>query len=146
MSTLLLKNISQLVTCDDNDRLLTNVDLYCEDGFIKALGPELAVTADALARMRALPHVRILGSDKAEEHNGILTFVVDNVHPHDVSELLAADGVAVRAGHHCAQPLLKHLGFSSTARASFAFYNTEEEADRLIDSLKTLRERMGYGK
>ena len=81
-----------------------------------------------------------------QEHTGIVTFTVDGVHPHDISEILASDGVAIRAGHHCAQPLLKHLGCSSTARASFAFYNTEEEADRLVDSLKTLRERMGYGK
>ena len=74
------------------------IDYVERVGFDTIHARELAVTADALARMRALPHVRILGSDKAEEHNGILTFVVDNVHPHDVSELLAADGVAVRAG------------------------------------------------
>ena len=122
------------------------IDYVERVGFDTIHARELAVTADALARMRALPHVRILGSDKAEEHNGILTFVVDNVHPHDVSELLAADGVAVRAGHHCAQPLLKHLGYSSTVRASCAFYNTPDEVDRLLDSLKTIRERMGYGK
>ena len=104
----------------------------------------LAVTADALARMRALPHVRILGSDKAEEHNGILTFVVDNVHPHDVSELLAADGVAVRAGHHCAEPLHHFLGYHATVRASFAFYNDKTDVDRLVGSLSTVRGRMGY--
>ena len=105
---------------------------------------ELAVTADALARMRALPHVRILGSDKAEEHNGILTFVVDNVHPHDVSELLAADGVAVRAGHHCTEPLHRFLGYHATVRASFAFYNDKTDVDRLVGSLSTVRGRMGY--
>ena len=105
---------------------------------------ELAVTADALARMRALPHVRILGSDQAEEHNGILTFVVDNVHPHDVSELLAADGVAVRAGHHCAEPLHRFLGYHATVRASFAFYNDKTDVDRLIGSLSTVRGHMGY--
>ena len=66
--------------------------------------------------------------------------------PHDISEILASDGVAIRAGHHCAQPLLAHLGHSSTARASLAFYNTEAEIDRLLNSLSTLRERMGYGK
>ena len=57
-----------------------------------------------------------------------------------------ADGVAIRAGHHCAQPLLAYLGHPSTARASLAFYNTEAEIDRLLESLSTLRERMGYGK
>lgn len=94
--------------------------------------------------MRALPHVRILGSDKAEEHNGILTFAVDNVHPHDVSELLAADGVAVRAGHHCAEPLHRFLGYHATVRASFAFYNDKTDVDRLVGSLSTVRGRMGY--
>ena len=75
-----------------------------------------------------------------------MTFVVDGVHPHAVSEILASDGVAVRAGHHCAQPLLEFLGHRSTVRASFAFYNTENDVDRLLDSLSSIRERMGYGK
>ena len=74
------------------------------------------------------------------------TFTVDGVHPHDISEILASDGVAIRAGHHCAQPLLSFLKHPSTARASLAFYNTEAEVDRLLDSISTLRERMGYGK
>ena len=77
---------------------------------------------------------------------GIITFTVDGVHPHDISEILASDGVAIRAGHHCAQPLLAYLKHPSTARASLAFYNTESEVDRLLDSISTLRERMGYGK
>ena len=78
--------------------------------------------------------------------NGILTFTLDDLHPHDVGEILAADGIAVRAGHHCAQPLLAHLGYRSTVRASFAFYNTIDDAEKFIDSLSTVRERMGYGK
>ena len=92
-----------------------------------------------------MPHVHILGSEKPEEHCGILSFTVDGVHPHDISEILASDGVNIRAGHHCAQPLLQHLGYSSTARASFAFYNTEEDADRFVAAVSSLRERMGYG-
>jgi cysteine desulfurase/selenocysteine lyase len=107
---------------------------------------ELAVTTRALEAMKAIPHIRVLGSDKAEEHTGILTFVVDDVHPHDVGEILISDGIAVRSGHHCAQPLLNHLGTSSTTRASFMFYNTEAEVDKFIESLSTVRERMGYGK
>ena len=120
------------------------IDYVERVGFDTLHARELAVTADAFARMRALPHVRILGSDKAEEHNGILTFVVDNVHPHDVSELLAADGVAVRAGHHCAEPLHRFLGYHATVRASFAFYNDNTDVDRLVGSLSTVRGRMGY--
>lgn len=107
---------------------------------------ELAVTKRALEGMKGIPHVNILGSDKAEEHTGILTFTVDDVHPHDVSEILISDGIAVRAGHHCAQPLLNHLGVSSTTRASFMFYNTEAEVDTFLESLSSVRERMGYGK
>ena len=120
------------------------IDYVERVGFDTIHARELTVTADALARMRALPHVRILGSDQAEEHNGILTFVVDNVHPHDVSELLAADGVAVRAGHHCAEPLHRFLGYHATVRASFAFYNDKTDVDRLVGSLSTVRGRMGY--
>lgn len=107
---------------------------------------ELALTARTLNGLRSIPHVHILGSEKPEEHTGILTFTIDNVHPHDVSEILIADGIAVRAGHHCAQPLLQHLGVSSATRASFMFYNTEEEADAFLASVATVRERMGYDK
>ena len=107
---------------------------------------ETALVSRAMEGMKKLPYVHVLGSDKPEEHTGIVTFTMDGVHPHDVSEILSADGVAVRAGHHCAQPLLAHLGYSSTVRASFAFYNTEAEVDQLLASLSTMRERMGYGK
>lgn len=106
---------------------------------------EIALTSRAIEKMKKIPHVNIIGSENADEHTGIVTFTVDNVHPHDISEILAADGIAVRAGHHCAQPLLTHLGLNSTARASFAFYNTEDEVDKFTDSVATLRERMGYG-
>ena len=107
---------------------------------------EPARVARMMAGMADMPFIHVLGSEIPEEHSGIVTFTVDGVHPHDVSEILAADGVCIRAGHHCAQPLLKHLGYSSTVRASCAFYNTPDEVNRLLDSLKTIRERMGYGK
>lgn len=119
--------------------------------YVKSVGfdamhrQELALTQRTLAGMADMPHIHVIGSDRAEEHNGIVTFTVEGVHPHDVSEILACDGVDVRAGHHCAQPLLQHLGYSATVRASFAFYNTENEVDRLLQSLSTIRERMGYG-
>lgn len=114
-------------------------------GFDAMHRQELALTQRTLAGMADMPHIHVIGSDRAEEHNGIFTFTVEGVHPHDVSEILACDGVDVRAGHHCAQPLLQHLGYSATVRASFAFYNTENEVDRLLQSLSTIRERMGYG-
>lgn len=106
---------------------------------------EIALTSRAIEKMKKIPHVNIIGSENADEHTGIVTFTIDNVHPHDISEILAADGIAVRAGHHCAQPLLTHLELNSTTRASFAFYNTEDEVDKFTDSVATIRERMGYG-
>lgn len=115
-------------------------------GFTVMQERELAVTRRALEGLKGIPHVHVLGSDKAEEHTGILTFTIDDIHPHDVSEILIADGICVRAGHHCAQPLLTHLGISSATRASFMFYNTEEEADLFVKSIAGIRERMGYGK
>ena len=114
-------------------------------GFDAMHRQELALTRRTLTGMADMPHIHVIGSDRAEEHNGIVTFTVEGVHPHDGSEILACDGVDVRAGHHCAQPLLQHLGYSATVRASFAFYNTENEVDRLLQSLSTIRERMGYG-
>ena len=115
-------------------------------GFAEMQRRELALTAHAMEALGAIGHVYILGSSKPEEHTGIVTFTLDGVHPHDISEILASDGVCVRAGHHCAQPLLAHLGLNATVRASMAFYNTPDEIDRLAHSLSTVRERMGYGK
>ena len=91
-------------------------------------------------------HIHILGSENPLEHHGIISFTVDDVHPHDIAQILSSDNIAVRAGHHCAQPLLRHLGHMSTARASFAFYNTKDEVCRFCEALKTLRKRMGYDK
>lgn len=122
------------------------LDYVSSIGFDELMRREHALTERAFNAVRNIPHVQVLGSDKAEEHTGIVTFVVDGVHPHDISEILSSDGIAVRAGHHCAQPLLKHLGHLSTTRASLAFYNTEDEIDRFVASLSTIRERMGYGK
>ncbi len=128
------------------------VGLHAAIRYVQSIGfdvmqeRELAVTRRAFEGLKEIPHVHVLGSDKAEEHTGILTFTIDDIHPHDVSEILIADGICVRAGHHCAQPLLTHLGISSATRASFMFYNTEEEADLFVKSIAGIRERMGYGK
>ena len=122
------------------------LDYMAQVGFGTMQRRELELTRRAMEGMKQIPYVHILGSDQPEEHHGIITFTVDGVHPHDIGQILAADGVNIRAGHHCAQPLLAYLGHPSTARASIAFYNTEEEIDRLLASVSTLRERMGYGK
>ncbi|MCR5153724.1 MAG: SufS family cysteine desulfurase [Lachnospiraceae bacterium] len=105
---------------------------------------ELALTKRAMEGIKKIPHIHILGSENPEDHTGIITFTIDDVHPHDVSAVLEADKIDVRAGHHCAQPLLEHLGVRSSTRASLMFYNTEEEVDALIASLASVRRRLGY--
>ena len=106
---------------------------------------ELLLTTIALEGMKKIPHITILGSDDPKEHHGIITFRVDGVHPHDTAAIMAEDNVAIRAGHHCAEPLHQFIGIPSTVRASILFYNTEEEIERLIKSVASLRSRMGYG-
>ena len=112
-------------------------------GFDKIHAAEQALTRFAFDKMREVPGVRILGSADPDQHHGILSFVIDGVHPHDIAAILDYDHIAVRAGHHCAQPLLAHLGVSSSVRASLSFYNTEEDIERFITSLKSVRRKMG---
>ncbi len=125
--------------------LAAAIDFIEKIGFDVMEEREAALTAMAMEGLKAIPHVKILGSENPSEHTGIITFVIDDVHPHDVSAILEADGIDVRAGHHCAQPLLAHLGVRSATRASIMYYNTEEEIKALIDSAATVRKRMGYG-
>ncbi len=124
--------------------LLAAIEYYQKLGWAFIEQRELELTRYAMEQMKDVPHVTLLGSDRPEEHHGILTFKVDGVHPHDIAAMMDEDGVCVRAGHHCAQPLLKYLGVPNTTRCSLAFYNTEAEIDRFTASLATLRSRMGY--
>ncbi len=114
-------------------------------GFDVIHAQEQRLTALAMEEMRDTPGISIIGSENPREHMGIITFLVEGVHPHDVASILSAEGICVRAGHHCAQPLMDHLGIFSTTRASFYFYNTEEEVRRFTDTLRTIRRQMGYG-
>ncbi|MCD8382524.1 MAG: SufS family cysteine desulfurase [Clostridiales bacterium] len=116
-----------------------------EVGFETMERRELALTNLAMEGLKQYPFVHVLGSGKPEEHCGIVTFTVDGVHPHDLSAMLDSDGIAVRAGHHCAQPLMQYLGVWSTTRASLFFYNTEEEVRAFVESMGSVRRRMGYG-
>lgn len=106
---------------------------------------ELRLTKKLFEGMKAFPYIKIVGSDRPEEHNGIITFTIDDVHPHDSASILNEANICVRAGHHCTQPLMKFLGLNSTLRASLYFYNTEEEVDRFLDSLTKVRGWLGYG-
>ena len=92
----------------------------------------------ALRKIRQVEGIRLVG--EAEERSAVISFVMDGIHAQDVGTLLDKQGVAVRTGHHCAQPILERFGLTATARASFAFYNTEEEIDRLIDGLNYVKE------
>lgn len=94
--------------------------------------------------LKKIPHVNIVGNKDGSKRCGIVTFTVDGVHPHDAATLLAAEKIAIRAGHHCAQPLGEYLGVPATARASIYLYNTEEEIDKLISSVAKLRKWSGY--
>ena len=121
------------------------MDYLDKVGFDYIEETELRLTNRLFEGMKAIPYIKIAGSENAEEHNGIITFTIDDVHPHDSASILNDAKICVRAGHHCAQPLMKFLGFNSTLRASLYFYNTEEEVDRFLDSLTKVRGWLGYG-
>ena len=104
-------------------------------GFDAMQARERALVALCMRRLGELEFVRLIGPSDPAAHHGVVSFNVCTVHPHDVASILDMDGVAIRAGHHCAQPLLSHLGIDSCCRASLAFYNDSTDIDRLIDGL-----------
>jgi cysteine desulfurase / selenocysteine lyase len=108
-------------------------------GLDAAHAHEAEVGAYALERLADVPGVRIFGPPAGDDRVGIVSFDVDGVHPHDVSEILDRHAIAVRAGHHCAQILMDRLGVAATTRASLAVYNTREEVDRLVEALHDVR-------
>ena len=121
------------------------IDFINEVGWDIMEAQEEKLTLKAVNGIKEIKGIRLIGSERPEDHKGIVTFMVDDVHPHDVADIMGRAGVCVRAGHHCAQPLMDHLGVKSTCRASFAFYNTEEEVDKFIAELSKIRGLMGYG-
>lgn len=117
------------------------IDYITEVGLENISAYEDKLTKYAMEKMRDIEGIEIYGPDSRA---GLVTFNLDGVHPHDLSTALDSDGIAVRAGHHCAQPLMRLLGVSSTARASFYFYNSTEEIDRFIEGLKRAKEFFNY--
>ena len=93
----------------------------------------------ALERMSALDGIRIYGPQSPDEHSALISFTLGDAHPHDISTILDSEGIAVRAGHHCAQLAMQHFGISATARASIYLYNTESDIDRLIEGLEQVQ-------
>jgi cysteine desulfurase / selenocysteine lyase len=114
------------------------IDYVQSLGFDAIAAHEAALTEHALARIGNVPGVTILG--RAQDRGGVVAFALDKAHAHDVATLLDRQGIAVRAGHHCAEPLMHRFGLESTARASFGVYTTHEEIDYLADSLIRVRE------
>jgi cysteine desulfurase/selenocysteine lyase len=96
---------------------------------------EKEITAYALERLAEVPGLKVYGPSDLEMRGGVAAFALDGIHPHDVATILDSEGVAVRAGHHCAMPLHKILDLSATTRASFYIYTVPEEIDRLVDAL-----------
>jgi cysteine desulfurase/selenocysteine lyase len=102
---------------------------------------EADVLAYAHQRIREIDGVRVIGEAAAK--CGALSFVIDGIHPNDLAMLIDQEGVAIRTGHHCAMPLMERFGLTATARASFAFYNTRDDVDRLIDGIHSVRAILG---
>ena len=97
------------------------------------------VAGYAVERLRGVPGLTLHGPAELEHRGSLVSFSFEDVHPHDVAEILGRQGVCVRAGHHCAQPLMRRLGVGATARASFHVYNSRDEVDRLVDALTKAR-------
>ena len=126
--------------------LVAAIDYLEKISFARIEAIEQDLLNYALPQLRELPFIELYGCDsKQDNKTGIIAFNVKDVHPHDVASILDNDGVAVRAGHHCAQPLHRYLGQNATCRASFYLYNTREDVDRWIESLKKVRGVLGYG-
>ncbi|MFP4198702.1 MAG: cysteine desulfurase [Halanaerobium sp.] len=119
---------------------------YLEEiGLNKIKEHELELTDYALKKMQQLDYVEIAGPQDLEARGGIISFNLKDIHSHDLATIVDSEGIAIRSGHHCAQPLMKFYKLNSTGRISFYLYNTKEEVDRFLESLEKVREVFGYG-
>ncbi|PUU88650.1 MAG: cysteine desulfurase / selenocysteine lyase [Halanaerobium sp.] len=119
---------------------------YLEEiGLDKIKEHELELTAYALNKMKKLDYVEIAGPLDLENRGGIISFNIKDVHSHDLATIVDSEGIAIRSGHHCAQPLMHYYQINSTGRISFYLYNTKAEVDRFLESLEKVREVFGYG-
>lgn len=116
--------------------LSSAIDYVSEMDREGALAHEKALLLEASEKLSSIDGLQIIGT--ATDKASIISFVIEGVHPHDIGTFLDADGVAIRAGHHCTQPLLKRFGVAATARASFSFYNNFEDVDRLVNSVSKM--------
>ncbi|MDY0871214.1 aminotransferase class V-fold PLP-dependent enzyme [Dongia rigui] len=120
--------------------LATALDFIDEIGFGAIAAHDAALTDYAAGRLAEISGLKILG--RPQHRIGILSFTLDGIHPHDIGTLLGESRICIRAGHHCAQPLMEHFGVTGTARASFGVHNTTQDVDRLVDSLARVRQML----
>jgi cysteine desulfurase/selenocysteine lyase len=116
------------------------VDWIRAIGIDRIRAHEEALVATTLQRLAEIPGLTINGPLDASERGSLVSFTLDGAHPHDIGEILGRDGICVRAGHHCAQPLMRKLGVVATTRASFAVHNSEADIERLVDGLHIVRD------
>ena len=121
--------------------LAAALDYLSSLGLDAVAAHEAELLETATEAVLAIPGVRLIGA--AEHRAGALSFVMDGIHPHDIGTILDSEGVAIRAGHHCAQPVMQRFGISATVRASFGIYNTMDEIERLVEGLHKVREVFG---
>jgi len=114
------------------------LEYICKLGMDKIAAHEQDLLAYATEKVGAIAGVHLIGT--ARERAGVLSFVMDSVHPHDLGTILDREGVAIRTGHHCAQPVMDRFGIAATARASFAVYNTREDVDALVEGIRKAQE------
>jgi cysteine desulfurase/selenocysteine lyase len=119
------------------------VDFMEQVGYKPIREHETGLLRYALNRLAQIPDLTVFGPKDLQERSGVIAFALGDAHPHDIATILDSEGVAIRAGHHCAQLVMKHLGVSATARASFSLYNTTDDVDRLVAGLRVVQEIFG---
>lgn len=124
--------------------LTAAIDYIQKIGFENIKNIEEELTKYALEKMKEIPYVTIIGPKNIENRSSVISFIVEDVHPHDVASILDNYGIAIRSGHHCAQPLMKYLEVNATSRISFYFYNKKEDVDKFIEALEKVRGWLGY--
>ena len=119
------------------------VDFMEHVGYDAIREHEAGLLRYALNRLAEIPDLTVYGPKDLTERSGVISFALGDAHPHDIATILDSEGVAIRAGHHCAQLVMKHLGVAATTRASFSLYNTTDDMDRLVDGLQVVQSIFG---
>ena len=121
------------------------VDFMEGVGYEAIQAHESSLIRYALGRLNEIPGIKVFGPLDPAERSGVISFALGDAHPHDIATILDSEGVAIRAGHHCAQLVMRHLGVTATTRASFSLYNTKKDVDRLVEGLEVVQEIFGTG-